>query len=137
MILENNQLIGERYLLKYNLWIDNPHFYWVCLDTKLQREVVIHIVSINVDSIDSIEDNMKMAARLQHPNIVPIFDVSKSDGYIYSIQYFAENLSLEQYHDLKFFKLLDIMRIVQQFAGAIDFIHSQNLVHRHIRPVVI
>src|SRR5436190_649302 len=77
----------------------------------------------------------QMAATLQHPNVVAVYDAGEEDGLLYlAMQYIAGT-------DLR--KLLELegqleparaMSVLAQVASALDAAHSRDLVHRDVKP---
>lgn len=80
----------------------------------------------------------RAAARLNHPNIVTIYDVGEQNGVYFIVM---EKLDGESLHDLiRRTGQLPLSRatsILTQIAGAMDYAHAQGLVHRDIKPANI
>lgn len=74
------------------------------------------------------------AARLDHPNIVPVYEVGEADGYAYFSMKYVPGKNLSQ-------KLADgplpqrmAARTLAKVANAIDFAHRQGVLHRDLKP---
>ncbi|XZE53011.1 serine/threonine-protein kinase [Planctomycetaceae bacterium SH139] len=74
------------------------------------------------------------AAHLDHPGIVPIYDISSVDGQYYYTMGFVEGVRLDQ---LSIEELRDprrAARIVKQLAEAVEYAHKHGIVHRDLKP---
>lgn len=77
----------------------------------------------------------RTAARLTHPNIVPLFTFGEAAGLIYFVMGYVDGESLEQ-RLRRTGKLdpADASRILEQLAAALDYAHRQGVVHRDVKP---
>lgn len=76
-----------------------------------------------------------IAARLEHPSIVPIYDVGEADGVVYIAMKLLSGRSLQD--ELLTVGDLDperVVAIVRQVAAALDYAHGRGVVHRDIKP---
>jgi hypothetical protein len=77
----------------------------------------------------------RTAARLTHPNIVPLFTFGEAAGLVYYVMGYVEGESLQQRLDRG--GGLDSQRatrILDQLAGALEYAHTQGIVHRDVKP---
>ena len=75
------------------------------------------------------------AGRLQHPNIVTVFELFEQEGTAYLVMELLEGASL--YSLIKQKRPLDIsekLSILQQIAGGLNHAHENGIVHRDIKP---
>jgi serine/threonine protein kinase len=109
---------------------------------SLKRHVAIKILpshlSHDTEFLDRFTLEARVAAKLNHPNIVVIYDVGGHDG----IQYLAMELieGEELVHLVTREKHLDVVRalkITRQIAGALASAHELNIIHRDIKPTNI
>jgi tRNA A-37 threonylcarbamoyl transferase component Bud32 len=78
------------------------------------------------------------AGRLNHPNIVSIYDFGEDSGVWYIAMEFVQGRELKDYFESnERFKLADIVRIMAQILGALDYSHRQGVIHRDIKPANI
>jgi serine/threonine-protein kinase len=74
------------------------------------------------------------AARLQHPNIVQVFDVGEADGHPYCALEFVEGGNLASKIAAKLLPAREAARLVETLARAVQLAHSCNVVHRDLKP---
>ena len=76
-----------------------------------------------------------LAARLNHPHILPLFDSGEADGLLYYVMPYVEGESLRERLDRE--QQLPIEEAVHHgraIASALDYAHRQNIVHRDVKP---
>src|SRR6476469_8648754 len=78
---------------------------------------------------------IRLAARLNHPHILPLFDSGEAKGFLYYVMPYVEGESLRERLDRE--QQLPIEEAVHHgraIASALDYAHRQNIVHRDIKP---
>jgi tetratricopeptide (TPR) repeat protein len=73
-------------------------------------------------------------ARLQHPNIVQIYEVGESDGHPYCALEFVDGGSLAARLAGRPLPAREAARLVEALARAVQLAHSRNVVHRDLKP---
>jgi serine/threonine protein kinase len=87
------------------------------------------------DAVGRFEDEAHFAANLEHPNIVPIYEVGKLDGQPFFSMQYVEGGNLEQLvDDPQAPRPRQAARLVQQLAEAVQYAHDRGVVHRDIKP---
>ena len=77
----------------------------------------------------------KLAGRLQHPNIVTIFEVGKDEDVFFIAMEYVEGEPLSRYLGTRgTFSLGERVEIIRQVAQALDHAHARGVVHRDIKP---
>ncbi|HET7931540.1 MAG TPA: protein kinase [Rhodanobacteraceae bacterium] len=112
-------------------------------DPKIGRTVAIKTMSL-ADEFDGrvLEEisqrfyrEAETAGRLNHPNIVTIYDVGDDQGLAYIAMDFLSGEPLENYAAPgKLLPLAEALSIVVKVADALAYAHTQNVVHRDIKP---
>lgn len=107
--------------------------------TSLDRDVALKIIdrSISNDStfLDRFEREAKALAKLNHPNIVSVFDYGNtSDGQAYFIMEFVHGLNLREAMQSMPVDLSHSIEIVCSVATALTYAHSKGVIHRDIKP---
>jgi serine/threonine-protein kinase len=78
------------------------------------------------------------AGRLNHPNIVSIYDFGEESGVWYIAMEFVAGRELKACFEAnERFRIADIVRIMGQILGALDYSHRQGVVHRDVKPANI
>jgi len=116
---------------------------FVATETALGRRVVIKLLSPELGagiSADRFRREIQLAARLQHPHIVPLLAAGevKLEGSNTSLLYFTmpfiEGESLRARIAKGPMTSAEAMRVIREVADALDYAHRQNVVHRDIKP---
>jgi arabinogalactan oligomer/maltooligosaccharide transport system substrate-binding protein len=105
----------------------------------LQRHVAIKVLlphlSEDQDLVERFEREALAAGRLEHPNIIRIYDVGQDAGLHYLVMSYVAGPSVAR--RLKEGGALDLhtaLSIVGQVGAALDWAHSQGVVHRDVKP---
>src|SRR5687768_12252212 len=107
------------------------------IDPTLQRTVAVKVVRPDVNNRDSFERLYREAqacARLQHPNIVTVFEAGESDGVVYIAMEFlkGEDLSAALRGGALSFEAK--VRILLQILEGLKHAHAEDVIHRDIKP---
>ncbi|MBI3856494.1 MAG: serine/threonine protein kinase [Planctomycetes bacterium] len=76
----------------------------------------------------------RMAAKLSHPNIVPIYDIGAEGKLHYIVMEYVEGRSLKQLLEEKKLDPEKSLRIALTIARALQFAHEHKIVHRDVKP---
>lgn len=111
------------------------------LQPKLNRVValkVIHATShAGEDSHRRFRAEVKVAGRLNHPNIVPVFDVGVMDGFpCFSMEYFPGGTLADRFRESPR-NISSSVAILSKVARAVFFAHQHGVLHRDIKPANI
>jgi eukaryotic-like serine/threonine-protein kinase len=107
----------------------------------LQRIVALKV--IRTGEFASAEETARFraeteaCARLQHPNIVPIYDVGEQTGLQYFTMALIDGPTLVERIQQEALQPKDAARLVQKLALAIDNAHAAGIVHRDLKPANI
>ncbi|HEY7697375.1 MAG TPA: protein kinase [Vicinamibacteria bacterium] len=140
------QIPGGRYHIVERLSTGAIGGVYKALDTILDRPVAVKCINLDTPFADHSPDELRerfvrearIAARLQHPNIVTIYDIVATSDRGFIIMEFIEGQSLESLlGERKRLPMPDALHVLSQLAGALDYAHSRNVVHRDVKPVNI
>src|SRR6266853_3965693 len=112
----------------------------VCLahDLKHDRPVAIKVLHPELAAVVGAERflrEIQIAARLHHPQIVPLHDSGEADGLLYFVMPYVQGESLrDRLAREPQLPVADAVRIAVDVAGALGYAHSLGLVHRDIKP---
>lgn len=111
-------------------------------DEALDRQVAIkiphrHMVQVPNDAEAYISE-ARIAARLKHPSVVPVHDVSSSDSFpCYVVSQYIDGTDLAGRMKQGPMPISDALTIVKTVASALHHAHGQGIVHRDIKPANI
>ncbi len=107
-------------------------------DRSLDRRVALKLITPTVADDEAFRSRFlresKMAAAIDHPNIIPIYEAGEADGAFFLAMRFVDGTDLER-------RLRDgplepraAVAILGQIASALDAAHAAGLVHRDVKP---
>ena len=111
---------------------------YLALDLKHHRQVAIKVLRPELTAAlgtDRFLREIELAAKLQHPHIVPVYDSGSAEGSLYYVMPFVDGESLRDL--LQRETRLPIERaaeIVRDAASGLAYAHKQGIVHRDIKP---
>ena len=133
------QAIGFQYEILRMLGRGGMGAVYQAHERALDRPVAIKVLPPDVAGTTTARDRFlreaRTAARLTHPNIVPLFTFGETAGLIYYVMGYVEGESLQQRLDRA--GKMDPTRaakILDQLANALDYAHAQGIVHRDVKP---
>ncbi len=112
-------------------------------DGLLQRIVAIKVMDPELASQPNFRNRFlqeaRIAARLDHPNIVQVHDFGEAENYLYIVmEYIPGNNMRQMLQSLRSQKqwvvLNEAVRIVIEVARALEYVHKQGVTHRDIKP---
>lgn len=74
------------------------------------------------------------AARLSHPNIVPVYEVSEHDGYAFFSMKYVAGETLAQLLKDGALPPREVAEVMQKVAEAVEFAHQNGVLHRDLKP---
>src|SRR3954466_2047932 len=112
------------------------------VDPRLGRRVAIKtILKSHLDADTAKEYSMRFVreaqavARLNHPNIVQVYDFGEEGDIAYLVMEFIKGKELKTFFDAsERFDLKEAVRIMAELCEALDFAHNAGIIHRDIKP---
>lgn len=108
-------------------------------DTVLGREVALKVLDplLMRDSafVERFQREARSAARLEHPQIVPIYDVGEGAGRLFISMRLIRGPSLAQYlMEKERLSWEETLRILNNVGNALTYAHEEGIIHRDLKP---
>src|SRR5512134_1583729 len=130
--------LTERYRLERELGAGGMATVYLAEDLKHHRKVAVKVLRPELAGAlgpDRFVREIEIAAQLQHPHILAVYDSGEADGFLYYVMPFVEGESLRA--RLKrdgAFPLHEAVRILSEVSDALAYAHKRGVVHRDIKP---
>ena len=130
--------LAGRYAIERELGAGGMATVYLALDLKHDRRVALKVLRPELASdlaADRFLREIKLAARLTHPHILPLFDSGEADGYLYFVMPVVEGESLrDRLKKVRQLGVEEALKIAIQVADALDYAHRHDVVHRDVKP---
>ena len=130
--------LGDAYTLERELGGGGMSRVFLANETALGRQVVVKVLPPEMAaqlSLERFKREILLAARLQHPHIVPVLSAGDSGGSPYFTMPFVEGESLRarlaRHGELP---VSEAIRLLREIASALAYAHDRGVVHRDIKP---
>jgi serine/threonine-protein kinase len=112
---------------------------YLAREVRLDRLVAIKLLPPQFADQPALRERFlreaRTAARLSHPNIVPIHSVDEASGFVFYVMTYVSGETLGQRVATRGSPAAsDAMRIVREVAWALGYAHDQGVVHRDVKP---
>jgi len=130
--------LADRYRVERELGAGGMATVYLAQDLKHEREVAIKVLhpelgaSIGSERFDR---EIRVAAKLQHPHILGLYDSGQADGLLYYVMPFVKGESLRDRLDRETqLPIDDAIHIALEVADALGYAHERDVIHRDIKP---
>lgn len=135
---EIQQALGDDFTIARELPRGGMSRVFVATENALRRVVVIKVLMPELAatlSAERFKREIGIAARLQHPHIVPLLSSGVAAGHLYYTMPLVDGENLRQKIDRERPMAFDVIaRILEELAGALAYAHDEGVVHRDIKP---
>jgi len=133
-----NASLAGKYSVEREIGRGGMATVYLAQDVKHEREVAIKVLLPELAAsigADRFEREIKVAAKLQHPNILGLYDSGVSESQMFYVMPFVKGESLRDRIDREGqLSVEDAVRITTEVASALGFAHSLGIIHRDIKP---
>lgn len=137
MNLQEGQPIGQ-YTITRRVGSGGMAVVYEANHTKLDRHVAIKMMHAGFqddpDLLARFDREARIVAKLDHPNIVPIYDFDEHDGTPYLVMKFVQGRTLKWHMRKRALSLEEISTLCGSIAKALSYAHDMGVLHRDIKP---
>lgn len=131
--------LAGQYSLERELGRGGMGIVYLAREVSLERLVAIKVLPPAFASRPEFRERFlreaRTAARLSHPNIVPIFRVGEAGDYVYFVMSYVDGETVGQRLRARGpFPAAEAARILREAAWALAYAHAQGIVHRDVKP---
>ena len=130
--------LGDRYRVERKLGEGGMATVFLAEDLKHHRHVAVKLLKPELSAIlggERFLREIQIAATLQHPHILPLYDSGQAGGLLYYVMPFVEGESLRQRLDREQqLPVDDALRIAREVGSALQHAHDHGVVHRDVKP---
>lgn len=134
---EQGAVVDGRYSLKSEIGAGGIGRVYRAHDQKLSRDVAIKFLRTSAErrgSTDTLVQEAKVLARLQHPNIVAVYDVGHVDDELYLTMELVTGRSLDRWLAQQQRRWDTIVPVFQQAGAGLAAAHAAGVIHRDFKP---
>jgi serine/threonine protein kinase len=138
-----NAALGDRYLVERELGRGGMATVWLARDLRHDRVVALKVLDPELAGAIGVERflrEIRVTARVQHPNIVPVLDSGVCPGPggeslpWFTMTYVAGESLRQRMNRERQLPIEDAIRITESAAAALETAHESGVVHRDIKP---
>ncbi|MBL8098555.1 MAG: protein kinase [Anaerolineales bacterium] len=131
-----------RYEIKSELGRGGFATVYLAYDPRFEREVAIKFLPPELMHADPqfrtrFEREAKIIAQLEHPSIVPVYDVGEENNQPYFVMRYMGGGSLSERIKTKTYTVAEAAKLLEQIAPGMDEAHAKGIVHRDLKPANI
>lgn len=139
LFVEFQTALAGRYSIVRELGRGGMGVVFLAREVHLDRLVAIKLLPPHLATRPGLRERFlreaQLAAKLSHPNIIPIHAVNEADGFVYFVMAYVDGETLAQRVASRGpLSAGDATRVLREVAWALGHAHSQGLVHRDVKP---
>ncbi|HWE59478.1 MAG TPA: serine/threonine-protein kinase [Solirubrobacteraceae bacterium] len=136
-VLRSGEVIGARYRLDGVAGAGGMATVWRAYDERLQRPVAIKVISdalaANPAAVARFAREARTHARIQHPNLVQVYDYSVTASQPYLVMEYISGCTLSERLDRGGFSDAELHALATELLSAVACVHDHNVLHRDIK----
>jgi serine/threonine-protein kinase len=130
--------LADRYTIQRELGHGGMATVYLAQDLKHDREVAVKVLRPELSAVLGGERFLReihLAAKLNHPHILALFDSGEAEGFLYYVMPHVAGESLrDKLNRERQLPIDETIALTQQVAGALDYAHAEGVIHRDIKP---
>jgi serine/threonine-protein kinase len=130
--------LAGRYVVGRELGRGGAAVVFLARDLKHGREVALKLLRPEVSALlggERFLREIQVAATLQHPHILPLYDSGEAEGVLYYVMPYVAGESLRRRLEReRQLPIGDVVALTGQVASALDYAHRRGVIHRDIKP---
>jgi serine/threonine protein kinase/TolB-like protein/Flp pilus assembly protein TadD len=130
--------LADHYRIERELGRGGMATVYLAQDIRHKRPVALKVLHPELAATlgpERFQREIELAARLQHPHILPVHDSGETAGQLWFTMPFVEGESLrDRLIHQKQLPIEDALRITTEAARALDYAHRHGVIHRDIKP---
>ncbi len=130
--------LADRYRLERKLGEGGMATVYLARDLRHDRDVAVKVLKPDLAHVlggDRFLREVRIAAKLSHPHILPLHDSGEANGFLYYVMPFVKGQSLrERLSREGELPVSDAIRMLKEIADALAHAHDEGIVHRDIKP---
>ncbi len=133
------EALAGKYSLEAEIGRGGMGIVYLAQEVQLDRPVALKVLPLELSRDESLRERFlreaRMAAKLSHPNIIPIHAVDEAGDFVYfAMSYVVGSTLGQRVQERGPLPPSEGARILKEVAWALAYAHSQGVVHRDIKP---
>jgi serine/threonine-protein kinase len=130
--------LEDRYAVEREIGRGGMGTVYLARDLRHDRAVALKVLSPDLGTeraATRFQREIRLAARLQHPHVLPVFDSGAAGGALYfAMPYVAGETLRARLRREGPLPVADAVRLLRELAGALTYAHAEGVVHRDLKP---
>ena len=133
------EALAGKYSLEAEIGRGGMGIVYLAQEVRLDRPVALKVLPIELSQKPDVRDRFlreaRTAAKLSHPNIIPIFAVDEAEQFVYFAMAYVAGETLGQRVQARGpLPPSEGARVLKELGWALSYAHSQGVVHRDVKP---